>query len=93
MSDYSSELDSMRVQIHFKENSIPSVHAGLLTDESKAQLLALLQRVEVEGRIDELQRLKTGRHYGKDYQESLDELDEYKCQRLEALQSSDKGGE
>lgn len=53
---YSSELDSMRVQIHFKENSIPSVHAGPLTDESKAQLLALLQRVEVDSRLDEVNR-------------------------------------
>lgn len=36
------QLEELLVQIHFKENSIPSVHAGLLTDESKSQILAFI---------------------------------------------------
>lgn len=40
-------------------------------------------------RIDELNRLNTRRHYGLDYQDSLDALDEYKDQRIVALNKGD----
>lgn len=40
-------------------------------------------------RIDELQKVDTFRHYGKDYQDSMDELAEYKEKRLIALQSQE----
>lgn len=49
------------------------------------ELQALLAKAENRARIDELERLDTGRHYGKDYQESLDELDGYKDARLAEL--------
>ena len=50
----------------------------------------LIAQKQQEARIDELERLNTGRHYGKDYQDSLDELDEYKSARLAALNKSGK---
>lgn len=37
-----SKLDDLRVQIHFKENGIPSIHAGLLTEESKIDIKLLM---------------------------------------------------
>ena len=41
-------LGEMNVQIHFKENGIPSIHAGKLTDESKAKIQALITEATVE---------------------------------------------
>lgn len=61
-----------------------------LADKMLAQLTPVVAEREKLARIDELQRLSTHRHYGKDYQESLDELDEYKHTRLAALQADDK---
>jgi hypothetical protein len=46
------------------------------------------QQKEREARIDELQRVDTRRHYGKDYQDSLDELDEYKDARIAQLEAA-----
>lgn len=43
---------------------------------------------ELRGRIDEVSHLDTKRHYGMDYQDSLDELDEYKYKRLAELTAS-----
>lgn len=43
-------LDDLDVQIHFKENSIPSIHAGKLTEESKQAILTALA-TEIEGVI------------------------------------------
>lgn len=44
----------------------------------------------MRARISELELLDTRRHHGKDYQESLDELDEYKQKRLAHLNSQRK---
>ena len=57
------EIDKIQVSIHFKENSIPSIHAGKLTDESKAKIQALI----TEARIDELRRADQNAHKIKDY--------------------------
>lgn len=35
-------VDELWIQIYFKENSIPSIHAGQMTEESKQQLHSLL---------------------------------------------------
>lgn len=45
------------------------------------------QRQVIEARIDEAEKFETYRHYGKDYQDSLDELAEYKENRLTELQA------
>ncbi len=37
-----SDLNTMWVQIHFREDSIPSIHAGLLTNESKQVIEKLI---------------------------------------------------
>lgn len=34
-----TELDNLQAEIHFKENSIPSIHAGKLTKATKSKLL------------------------------------------------------
>lgn len=44
-----------------------------------------IQRIIREARIEELENLNTSRHYGKDYQASMDELDDYKNDRLSKL--------
>ena len=49
-------------------------------------MVALNQRC-IQERLDELYNLNTRRHYGKDYQDSLDELDEYKDARIATLES------
>lgn len=45
----SDELDGP-VEIYFKENSIPSIHRGYLTDEYKAKLKAREARIETAAR-------------------------------------------
>lgn len=40
-----SKLDDLKIQIHFKENSIPSVHAGPMTEESKQTIKALMLEI------------------------------------------------
>ena len=50
------ELDNLTVEIHFKENSIPSIHAGKLTEESKQRLTQLT----TEAKISELEDLPSG---------------------------------
>ena len=59
------------------QTAVDDIMRLILTDRKKHELQA---------RIDELTKLDTRRHYGKDYQESLDELDDYKEDRIEALQ-------
>jgi hypothetical protein len=49
--------------------------------EAKAKFKILLN----EARIDELTRIDTRRRYGADYQESLDETDDYKENRINEL--------
>lgn len=49
-------------------------------------LVAYIQQECDRARIDELERIDTYRHYGKDYQESMDEIAEYKEKRLAELQ-------
>lgn len=49
------------------------------------EIMALIAREVRLARWDELNRVNTRRHYGKDYQDSLDELDEYKDKRLAEL--------
>lgn len=44
----SFSLDNFRLQIHFKENSIPSIHAGYITDESRQQIRELCQSILLE---------------------------------------------
>lgn len=46
MSDIDS-LRDMRVEIHFKENSIPSIHAGKLTEKSISELEALIAQERI----------------------------------------------
>lgn len=59
-------------------------------DDIMALITADKEKVVREARIEELNRVNTRRHYGKDYQDSLDELDDYKDKRLAELQG--KGG-
>jgi hypothetical protein len=47
----------------------------------------------IRARLNELEGLETHRHYGKDYQDSLDELAEYKENRIKALTESLERGE
>lgn len=56
-------------------------------DEAKEAIQAHLKLEQLEARLEEVRGFDTRRHYGKDHQESLDELDEYKEQRLSAVQA------
>jgi len=38
------ELENLKAQIHFKENGIPSIHAGYLTDETITSIINLVDR-------------------------------------------------
>lgn len=65
----------------YRTQNIKTAHTQLLALQNKA-------------RIEELEKLNTHRHYGKDYQESMDELAEHIENRITALQAHiDKGGE
>ena len=56
-----NELDKLWVEIHFKENGIPSIIAGKLTEKSKAAIVELVSthqdRRTIEARIDEVNSL------------------------------------
>lgn len=41
---FKEELEKIRAQIHFKENSIPSIHAGQLTDETITSIINLVDK-------------------------------------------------
>jgi hypothetical protein len=62
-------------------------------DEAKQAITAIIERAVVEARIDELSRINIGRHYGKDYQDSMDALDEYQTDRLATLERERTEGE
>jgi len=38
------ELENLKAQIHFKENGIPSIHAGYLTDETITSIINLVDK-------------------------------------------------
>lgn len=52
-----------------------------LVTEAKEKLKQLIN----QARLEELQNMETSRRYSKDYQESLDELDDYKQERIKQL--------
>ena len=64
----------------------------LVVDEAKQAITThITEQLETacnEARINELEHMDTYRHYGKDYQDSLDELADYKENRIDSLQSS-----
>ncbi|HRF69909.1 MAG TPA: hypothetical protein PKV66_00600 [Candidatus Pelethenecus sp.] len=56
------ELENLKAQIHFKENGIPSIHAGYLTDETITSIINLVELQKTVNknyyyRIDENNRL------------------------------------
>jgi len=57
---------------------------------TKADAKAQLEQLMARERIDELKRIDTRRHYGKDYEESLDELDDYVDNRTAQLELQSK---
>ena len=59
-------------------------------ERKRAAVKTAITRLLLRERVEELERLDTRRHYGKDYQESLDELDEYKAARIATLEAQIK---
>jgi hypothetical protein len=43
-----SKLDDIWIQIHFKENGIPDIHAGPMTEESKQQIKDMIDGILFE---------------------------------------------
>lgn len=102
--DIEQELDKVISQIktsHYydylpekwqKQSAVPSE----LCDEAREKvrqdnrqaILQLINKAETRARIDELERLDTGRHYGMDYQDSLDEVDTERRNRIAHLKAT-----
>lgn len=75
--------DSLRQEI---ENII--IDTSLHPVDASLRIQALIATAVKEARIEEVNGFDTYRHHGKDYQDSMDELAEYKEKRIAALQAN-----
>ena len=70
------ELENLKAQIHFKENGIPSIHAGYLTDETITSIINLVDKevpehkhIKVPYYLVELQKA-----YENGYNQAVDDM-------------------
>lgn len=66
----------------FRANVVAwDANRGIKKAEAKAKINALIR----DARLEEIEGFNTSRHYGKDYQDSMDALAEYKEGRIKQL--------
>ena len=77
-------VDGLEAHLPFNKRR----HLGGIADpigHAQERLVNLLALERLKAALSELYSLDTRRHYCKDYQESLDELDVYKYERIAEL--------
>lgn len=86
-----NELDAILIHFQYGDDDFSEheTRMGALN-----AILALIKKSQeksnVEARLDEWAGINTSRHYGLDYQDSLDELDEQKIKRMAELEAQSK---